>query len=170
MVINLKDLLPYVFALLFAGMLFFDRCREGDTIKEVTVRVDTVKGSVTFNDYTVNRTTAGKEPKNPDTVFVYLDYDSVRTYEKTFSDSVISGTVNLSVFRNRLQSFDLKYKALSKTTTITQYKPTLYLGGTLDTKGGYGPMLIYSDKTKSYMGGYNFQDKSIQVGLAIKIK
>lgn len=169
----MKEWLPTILCCVLAAILFTQRCGDGgggsvDTV--VVTRVDTVRGNVTINKWFPVKTLAGE--KTTDTVYVLADYDSVRYYEKDFKDSTISGTVKLQVSQNKLQSFGLDYKALNKTTTITlrEFKPSLYVGGFVGTKNDYGAQLIYADKTKAYTGGYNFQDKSFSVGIAIKIK
>lgn len=152
--------------------------RGGDTVVVVT-KYDTTRGNMTINNWQpriVVDVPPGQMPTVVDTMAILRDYFATNRYDTTFGDSTFKGTVDLTVSKNRVQSFGLKWQGVNTTREVTLREAPAshlsvgaYVGGRVQFD--WGPLVLYQDKKNiTYLAGYSFADKSIRVGAGIRLK
>jgi hypothetical protein len=180
-----KEILGWIVAGTLAILLFMDRCGErnggGSSPLTDTVRVETK--TVTFRDSVIiHHWHATKETYYKDSTDTKtpeeaaFDYYVMREHVTTYSDSAITWRARATVWQNKIQDFRLDYQFTSTTRTITlREAPSTHIWLGAFAGGGqgfdYGPQAILMDKKgRAYTVNYSLVDKSVRVGLGLKLK
>ena len=103
---------------------------------------------------------------------LHREYNTVRKYEETSGDSVVSVKVEGRVTQNRLDSLNIiwDYKKFEKTITITEtiVPNNWYVYGETNFNS-LSLGIIHSRDKFVYKGTYNLNDKTVSLGIGYKI-
>lgn len=178
----MKQNILIAIGLIILVVLLLDKCdskhKDGDGVDTVRIITRTIidTGTVVINNWLPVKVIPGIRDTVHDTTYIVGDYNTQKFYAKQGGDSVFKWDVSMSVLHNSLQDLTLKYSTTYKEKTITvQESPSRHIWLGAFAGGGqtfdYGAQIIMTDRrSRAYTINYSIPDKSVHLGIGLKIK